>query len=176
MAATSYLIGLGSNRAHGRYGQPAAVLRAALDALAVEGLAIDRVSATIRSRPLGPGGRDYANTAALVSTDCAPPALLRLLKRIEREFGRRRGRRWGARVLDLDILAWEGGRWRTRALLLPHPGLPHRGFALGPAAAIAPRWRIGSVMLAALEVRRLRPRPVDRPAARALGRERRPGP
>jgi 2-amino-4-hydroxy-6-hydroxymethyldihydropteridine diphosphokinase len=176
VAATSYLIGLGSNRAHGRHGRPAAVLRAALGALVAQGITIGRVSPTVRSRAMGPGGRDYANAVALVSTSCDPMALLRLLKRVERDFGRRRGRRWGARVLDLDILAWAGGRWRERTLMLPHPGLAHRGFALTPATAIAPAWRIGSNTLAALESRRRRSRPVDRQPARALGRKRRPGP
>ena len=41
-----------------------------------------------------------------------PPAMLAALKAIERDFGRRAGRRWGARVLDLDIVAWSGGRVR----------------------------------------------------------------
>lgn len=164
MAATSYLIGLGSNRAHGRHGRPEAVLRAALAALARAGVEVERSSAVVRSRALGPGGRDYANAAVLVTTPLDPPALLALLKRIERGFGRRGARRWGARVLDLDILAWEQGGWATRALIVPHIGLPHRGFALGPAAAIAPYWRIGATTLAALEARRRRPRPVDRRA------------
>jgi 2-amino-4-hydroxy-6-hydroxymethyldihydropteridine diphosphokinase len=67
--------------------------------------------------------------------------MLAALKAIERAMGRRGGRRWGARVIDLDIVLWSGGRWRTRTLVVPHPAFRARAFVLRPAAAIAPRWR-----------------------------------
>jgi 2-amino-4-hydroxy-6-hydroxymethyldihydropteridine diphosphokinase len=68
--------------------------------------------------------------------------MLRALKHIERDFGRRAGRRWGARVLDLDIALWSGGKWRSRQLTIPHPQLARRSFVLQPLAAVAPRWRV----------------------------------
>jgi 2-amino-4-hydroxy-6-hydroxymethyldihydropteridine diphosphokinase len=74
-----------------------------------------------------------------------PPAMLSCLKSLEREFGRRRGRRWGPRVLDLDILLWSGGRFRSRALTVPHAQIASRSFVLEPLAAIAPGWRIGNL-------------------------------
>jgi 2-amino-4-hydroxy-6-hydroxymethyldihydropteridine diphosphokinase len=79
-----------------------------------------------------------------VETRFDPPALLAALKRIETAFGRRRGRRWGARVLDLDILLWQDGRWHSRrpALAIPHIALAERRFVLDPLVAIAPQWRI----------------------------------
>ncbi|MBC7160381.1 MAG: 2-amino-4-hydroxy-6-hydroxymethyldihydropteridine diphosphokinase [Porphyrobacter sp.] len=138
----TYLLGLGSNRRHHRHGPPRAVLAAALARLAAEGLAVKARSAVVASLPLGPSARLYANAAALIETALAPPALLALLKRIERGFGRRPGgRRWGARVLDLDIVLWSGGRWATPGLTIPHPAFRERGFVIGPAAAIAPHWR-----------------------------------
>ena len=68
--------------------------------------------------------------------------MLERLKALEREFGRRRGRRWGPRVLDLDLVLWSGGRFRSRRLTVPHPQLAERSFVLQPLAAIAPGWRI----------------------------------
>src|SRR3546814_21102267 len=58
--------------------------------------------------------RDFANAAALVKSHLGPPELLRKLKKIERKFGRRSVRRWGPRVLDLDIILWSGGAWPSR--------------------------------------------------------------
>jgi 2-amino-4-hydroxy-6-hydroxymethyldihydropteridine diphosphokinase len=68
--------------------------------------------------------------------------MLQRLKDIERDFGRRGGRRWGARVLDLDIVAWSGGKWRSSGLTIPHPAASTRSFVIGPLATIAPAWRL----------------------------------
>jgi len=100
-----YLIGLGSNQPHGRHGRPEGVIRAAIEALAGNGLVVRRTSRILRTPAMGPSDRDFANAAVLIESDLPPPALLALLQRIEHDFGRRRYRRWGARVLDLDILA-----------------------------------------------------------------------
>ena len=159
-----YVIGLGSNRPHGRHGRPAGVIRAAIAALASEGLVIHRTSRIIRTAAMGPSDRDFANAAVLAETDLPPPALLALLQRVEHGFGRRRYRRWGARVLDLDILAWSGGGWASRGLTIPHAGLAIRDFALGPAAEVAPDWRHAPRPLTfrQLQVRLAKPHPVDR--------------
>jgi len=158
-----YAIGLGSNRPHGRYGAPAAVLRAALDQL--RPIAASRI---VETAPIGPSLRQFANAAALIESPCAPPELLRQLKAIERGFGRRRGRRWGARVLDLDILLWSGGRWTSRGLIIPHRHLPERRFALDPLLQIAGNWKIpglGTVRQCA--ARLTRPRPIHRSGRRS---------
>lgn len=77
-----------------------------------------------------------------VETALAPDILLGLLQRIEAEFGRRRrGQRWGARVLDLDIVLWDGGCFSTPHLTIPHPRFRLRKFVLGPARRIAGPWR-----------------------------------
>ncbi len=69
-------------------------------------------------------------------------ALLALLKRIERAFGRRPGgRRWRARVLDLDLVLWSGGPYAAPGLTIPHPLFRERAFVLAPALAVAPAWR-----------------------------------
>ena len=136
MATTSYAIGLGSNR-RGRHGEPEAELRAALARLP----GVVRVAPVLRTAPLGPSLRRFANGVAVIECELLPPALLALLKRIEREFGRRRGRRWGARVIDLDILLWSGGCWASPGLVVPHPAFRERGFVLAPLAQVAAGWR-----------------------------------
>ena len=141
MALTSYALALGSNRRHGTHGAPADVVRAAQVALGPAGMEIEAFS-VIRSTPaLGPAGRGFANAAAVVSTDLEPAELLRRLKSLERAFGRRGGRRWGPRVLDLDIILWSGGAWADRGLVIPHPSFRDRLFVLEPLAEIAPDWR-----------------------------------
>lgn len=140
-----YAIGLGSNRRHGRHGAPAAVVRAALAVLDGDAaVRVTTVSPVIATPAMGPAGRSFANAAAIVETSLDPLALLARLKAIEAAFGRRRGRRWGPRVIDLDILLWSEGRYRSgRRLAIPHRGLEQRGFVLRPLVAIAPRWKVG---------------------------------
>jgi 2-amino-4-hydroxy-6-hydroxymethyldihydropteridine diphosphokinase len=140
--AQRYLIALGSNRRHHRHGPPERVLGAALTALEAAGIKLKRLGPVIRSRPLGPSLRRYANSAAVVKCKLDPDELLAELQEIERSFGRRRGgQRWGTRVLDLDIVLWEGGAWSSPELTIPHPRFRTRPFVLGPAASIAPAWR-----------------------------------
>lgn len=155
---------LGSNRRHGRHGAPERVIIAALAAMVDAGLEIVAISPILPTPPLGPGGRRFANAAALIETDDAPPALLRRLKAIERAFGRRRGRRWGARVLDLDILLWTGGLWASRELSIPHREFRRRDFALFPLERIAPDWvdPLTNLAIRHLAARLRRTRPVDR--------------
>lgn len=138
-----YLIALGSNRRHHRIGAPERVLAAAMEALAAEDVDIIALAPAICTRPIGPSQRSYANSAALIRTGLAPDDLLMLLKALEARFGARRGQRWAARTLDLDIVWWSGGTWHSRrpALIVPHVAYRERRFVLQPAAMIAPRLR-----------------------------------
>ncbi|HEV2596053.1 MAG TPA: 2-amino-4-hydroxy-6-hydroxymethyldihydropteridine diphosphokinase [Sphingomicrobium sp.] len=145
MSAATHLfaIALGSNRPHGRFGSPAKVVEGAIARL-------DRDFGLFDASPIflnpahGGAGRDFANAVALIESELSASEMLSRLKRIEREFGRRAGRRWGPRVLDLDIALWSGGRVRSRLLTIPHPQLVRRSFVLNPLAVIAPNWRVGS--------------------------------
>lgn len=138
-----YLIALGSNRRHHRIGRPDKVLAAALLALAADGQDVLAAAPIIETPPIGPSLRRYANGAAIIASPLQPNALLALLKRVEVRFGRRRGQRWSARTLDLDIILWSGGSWHSPSplLIVPHPAYRTRDFVLRPALAIAPHWR-----------------------------------
>lgn len=160
-----YAIALGANLYRG--GPPARTIARALKALG-EDVAIRARSRITSSRPLGPGRRDFANAAAIIETDLAPPALLALAKRLERRFGRRPARRWGDRALDIDILLWTGGPWAGRDLIVPHPAFRARAFVLDPLAEIAPAWRdpVSGHTVAQLRHRLRSNSPVDRSGTR----------
>jgi 2-amino-4-hydroxy-6-hydroxymethyldihydropteridine diphosphokinase len=135
-ATTTYVIALGSNR-RGRHGSPEREIAAALEAL---GVVVAR-SPTVASAPLGPSNRRYANAVVMIETPEDPATLLVRLKSIERAFGRRPGRRWGSRVIDLDIILWSGGAWSSPGLTVPHAAFRTRSFVLAPLAGLAPQWR-----------------------------------
>jgi len=135
VVTTSYAIALGSNRP-GRHGPPAREVAAALAELAPVA-----ASPILHTPPLGPSLRRFANAVAIIETEEEPPALLRRLKAIESAYGRRPGRRWGARVIDLDIILWSEGPWSGPGLTIPHPQFRARGFVLDPLARIAAGWR-----------------------------------
>ncbi|WP_374530358.1 2-amino-4-hydroxy-6-hydroxymethyldihydropteridine diphosphokinase [Novosphingobium sp.] len=160
-----YVIALGSNRRHHLYGDPRHVLSAALTALDANGIRVLAAAPAIPSAPIGPSRRRYANGAVLVESDLAPDELLAVLKAIERAFGRRRGgQRWSSRVLDLDIVLWEGGAWSSPGLTVPHVSFRERDFVLGPVSALAPLWRdpLTGLSLRHLNARLTRPHPLPR--------------
>lgn len=153
-----YAIAIGSNRPHGRYGRPAGVVEAAVARLDEEFGLFD-ASPIVLNAAHGGAGRDFANGVALVESSDGPKEMLKRLKEVEREFGRRPGRRWGPRVLDLDIALWSGGKFNSRGLSVPHKQLLRRDFVLQPLAAIAPGWRIGGATVRQLAQRLARRRP-----------------
>ena len=111
-----------------------------MEELAVLGTVTAR-SPVLSTLPLGPSSRRFANAAVAIETELDPPSMLAALQWTEGEFGRRRWRRWGDRVLDLDIVLWSEGSFFAPKLTIPHPAFRARDFVLGPAAGIAPRWR-----------------------------------
>lgn len=141
MTAATYLVALGSNRPRSARMTPHRLVEAGLAALDEAPCLLRRVAPVIATAPLGPAQRRFANGAALVECPLSPPALLRHLKALEARFGRRPGRRWGDRSLDLDIILWSGGRWTSPGLSVPHRAYRDRAFVLTPLQAIAPNWR-----------------------------------
>lgn len=144
---TIAIVALGSNRRHHRHGTPAGVVEAAIAALGAE-MQVLRRSHIHATAPVGPSDRRFANAVVEVRTGLTPAELLARLKAIERAFGRRRGRRWAMRVLDLDIIAYGGAvlpsrlRWASaRGLVIPHRAMHRRRFVLDPMVEVAPDWR-----------------------------------
>lgn len=140
------LIGIGANLPSPRLGPPLATCEAALRALAQEGLRVIRRSRWYRSQPVPPSDQPwFINGVAVLALEGAPEPLplLALLHAVEASFGRVRGERDAARVLDLDLLA-HGDRLidpGKEGLVLPHPRLHERAFVLLPLSEVAPGWR-----------------------------------
>jgi len=131
------LIGLGGNE-----GDVLSAFSRALASLQSHVAVLAR-SSVWRSAPEGPPQPDYLNAAALVEAELHPVAIiLTLCQRLEAEEGRDRARErhWGPRPLDLDLLIAPGLVIESPVLVLPHPRLGVRRFALAPAAELAPDW------------------------------------
>jgi 2-amino-4-hydroxy-6-hydroxymethyldihydropteridine diphosphokinase len=129
-------LGLGAN-----IGNREANMRMALRWLARESTVL-AVSSLYRSGAVvvegAPPGPDYLNAACEIETALGPEELLRFLKEIEYEVGRRPAERWASRVIDIDILLYGDLVIATPALTVPHPLLTERNFVIVPLAELAP--------------------------------------
>ena len=92
----------------------------------------------------------FINLAIMVETALTPRALLDRALRVEAMFGRDRTkeRRWGPRILDIDIIAFDALEIEESGLTLPHPHLFERAFVLAPLAEIAPHCKIKGTTVA----------------------------
>jgi 2-amino-4-hydroxy-6-hydroxymethyldihydropteridine diphosphokinase len=122
---------------------PADTIIDAKSTLIAKGVRVLRFSRLWQS-PAWPDPREpaYVNAVAEVVTTLPPFMLLRTLRSIERQFGRRRSYRNAPRTLDLDLLSYENLCLRTLHLTLPHPGIESRAFVLLPLRDVAPNWRL----------------------------------
>ncbi len=128
-------IGLGSN-----VGDRLENLRRALDAIGdLDDTHVDVVSVAVESEPWGVTEQPpFANAVAAIVTGIATDRLLVALKDVEAALGRRPGVRYGPRVIDLDILLVGDEEWERDDLVVPHPRLLERDFAVTPLLEIAP--------------------------------------
>lgn len=125
-------IALGSN-----LGDRAENLASAQTALANAVAICDR-SSVLETRPQYVTDQPpFLNMVLRGKTDLAPNVLLKFLKKIEKNLGRRPTRRFGPRLIDLDILYYEDKIVNETDLVLPHPRIAERDFVLVPLAEIA---------------------------------------
>ena len=126
-------IGIGSN-----LGRREENCLRSIDFLKEEGIVIRKRSALYETEPWGvkdqPG---FINAAVEIETDKGPQGLLETLKRIEKIMGRTETRRWGPRVIDLDILFYDDLAIDIPDLQIPHPAMHQREFVLRPLSDIA---------------------------------------
>ena len=129
-------------------------MRRALKELGRRRVTVEAVSSFYETEAVGAAGQPpYVNAVARVQTSLPPSALLRTLKQIEAQAGRRGGKPWGPRSLDMDIIDYKGlvthgpraakryVRAGQRPLVLPHPLAHRRPFVLRPLLDVAPDWR-----------------------------------
>jgi 2-amino-4-hydroxy-6-hydroxymethyldihydropteridine diphosphokinase len=132
-------------------GDPAANVRAALDALNDVGIVTAR-SRLYRTKPWGRTHQpDFCNAAAILETQLAPRELLLRLQALERKLGRTPSERWGPRAIDFDILFYDDVTLNEPGLRIPHPRLMERAFVLVPLAEIDQRFAAGAAALAPAE-------------------------
>ena len=133
--STVCYIGLGSN-----LDNPAEQVERAFQFLrAVPEIRLLSRSSLYASGPIGPVDQpDYVNAVAKISTSLDARALLIVLKKIEKLRGRKRGVRWGPRVIDLDLLVFGNQKIDELNLKVPHPGISERNFVLLPLVEVAP--------------------------------------
>lgn len=148
------LIGIGANLPS-EFGSPAETLQAALKMLVGEGISIRKTSGFYESEPVPKSAQPwFVNAVARLEFTAGAPDLHRVLLDVEKRAGRTRHLRWEARVLDLDLLAYNDlvlpdmQRWRdidaegaTCDLIVPHPRAHLRRFVLEPLVEIEPGWR-----------------------------------
>jgi len=129
-------IGIGSNLGDRKANALEAVDRVSK----LPGTRIVRASSLYESEPLGNAKTWFVNSVIEIETDLPPDELLKKLKAIEKAMGRRRvrGKRWGSRVIDLDILLCNQDVVEKRSLKIPHPEMHKRRFVLLPLAELAP--------------------------------------
>ncbi len=145
-------IGLGAN-IPSIYGTPLQTADWAVTALNMENIQVVTVSSWYGTRAMGQEGqRDYINGVILLETSLSPQSLLRVLQKIEQKSGRQRGKVWGERSLDLDIISygnvviawqkpWIFSPYNRKPLILPHPEAHKRPFVMKPLQDIAPSWK-----------------------------------
>ena len=162
---TAVVIAIGTN-----LGDSASTVADAVAALgALEGLLVTATSPVVSTAAVGgPEQPDYLNAVVLARTTLAPPALLAALHVIEADHGRERLVRWGARTLDLDLVAYgqpgdaDEVVQDDAALTLPHPRAHERAFVLAPWAAADPGARLRLPDGRVADVRRLLDQAPDR--------------
>jgi 2-amino-4-hydroxy-6-hydroxymethyldihydropteridine diphosphokinase len=98
-------------------------------------------SSLYESEPHGDARTWFGNSVVEIETELSPADLLKNLKTMEEEMGRRRvkGKRWGSRIIDLDILFFDMQIIDKRNLKVPHPRLAERRFVLLPLSELAPQ-------------------------------------
>ncbi|HTX57004.1 MAG TPA: 2-amino-4-hydroxy-6-hydroxymethyldihydropteridine diphosphokinase [Candidatus Acidoferrales bacterium] len=136
MTVARAYIGIGSN-----LDDPIRQVRSAITALRAVG-AVVAASSLYRTAPWGKTEQpEFVNAAVALDTRMAPRQLLHALKWLERDLGRDEPHeRWGPRRIDFDILAYGDQRVDEDDLVIPHPRLRERAFALVPLAEIAPQY------------------------------------
>ena len=128
-ATTDAVLGLGSN-----VGERRTALAGAIDALrAHPDIEIVAASPLYESEPWGlTSQQDFLNAAVRVATSLGPADLLAAILAIEVSLGRVRGKKWGPRSIDIDILVYGNEEIDVPGLTIPHPHLTERIFALAP--------------------------------------------
>jgi len=116
-------------------------LQTAKEQLPAHGCLLEAESAIYQTSAWGnPDLPAFLNQAWKISTAMEPTDLLQALLDIEKSMGRKRNLKWESRIIDLDILFFNDLVFKSDNLIIPHPHVHERKFALLPVAEILPDW------------------------------------
>jgi len=135
-------IGIGSNLS-----EPVKQVKSAINKLKqIAHCQVVSVSSIYLSKPMGPQDQDdYINAVLALETTLPALELLDALQAIENKAGRvRKENRWGARILDLDIILFGNEVINSERLIIPHYGMHLREFVLLPLVEISPELTLPS--------------------------------
>jgi len=133
---SSILLGLGTN-----LGNRGGNLRQAVSALE-SGITVSLVSPIYETSPWGKIDQPpFLNMCLRGVTELGPHELLAFVKGVEVSLGRTPAEKWGPRIMDIDILAYDQLILHTQSLTIPHRFMEQRAFVLAPLNDIAPEWR-----------------------------------
>jgi 2-amino-4-hydroxy-6-hydroxymethyldihydropteridine diphosphokinase len=107
----------------------------------LRGVKVEKVSRLFETAPVGPSSEPYLNQAVRLRASRTPMGLLVEFKALEAAAGRRPGKKWGARLLDIDLVEFGKVRLKTPWLTVPHPEMKKRLFAAGPLSGVSAAWR-----------------------------------
>ncbi len=140
-----YWIGLGAN-----IGDPIVQLAEAIVRLThIKALRLERISSVYKTAPVGNVQQpDFLNMVLCVEVGLSPEGLIDECLKIEKRMGRVREEKWGPRIIDIDLLLYEGPPVDLESVKLPHPHLMQRQFVLVPLAEIAPDLKLPDGRLA----------------------------
>ena len=117
-------------------------LEAAIKMLPAYGCPVQKVSSYYITAPVPVSDQpDYLNAVLMCTTELSAAETLANLHKIESQFGRVRSVRNAARVLDLDLIDYDGEVFDSNNLQIPHPRMPDRAFVLYPLLDVAPSWQ-----------------------------------
>jgi len=118
-------------------------LQQAMEAMAqTDAISVQRTSAVYETQPLEEAEQDkFLNMVAEVETSLEPAGLLKRLKKIEKDLGRKKRKSKGPREIDIDIVFYGQSVLEQTDLTIPHEKLHQRKFVLFPLSHLAPEFQ-----------------------------------
>lgn len=140
-SAARIILGIGANLVPDGYETPKQGCVAALEKLKQHNITILKQSRWFETAPLPVSDQPwFINAVILAETALPAEAVLMALHQIEKQFGRTRNQRNEARVLDIDLVDYDGMVSGRDKLTLPHPRMQERAFVLLPMYDVVPDW------------------------------------
>ncbi|MFO7735180.1 MAG: 2-amino-4-hydroxy-6-hydroxymethyldihydropteridine diphosphokinase [bacterium] len=132
MKCSNYVLSLGSN-----IGKKKHNINEALSFMAKAGMEVEKTSSFYRTSPVDRADQpDFVNRSVVIESSLMPEDMLGKIKDIEKEMGRVSVFDKGPRIIDIDIIFWGGGNYKSSDLSIPHKRWNRRLFVLKPTGEV----------------------------------------